>query len=182
MSSSLTNSSSLGSSNCSKFDSIKDSMLQANEVPLSEVVDIDQWQEIFDKHEVNFGSDQDAVYTPAITLWALISQAFFKGEMRSCKAAVGRVAALWATGGKKVCSTNTGAYCRARGKSLGKRFVISAINLLLQRSRCLMSRTLTMISPSINSSRISGGTSPPPILLKVMAVRTGPLIALPGVL
>ena len=36
--------------------------------------------------------------------------------MRSCKAAVGRVAALWATGGKKVCSTNTGAYCRARVK------------------------------------------------------------------
>lgn len=113
MSSSLTNSSSFGSS---KFDLIKDSMLQANDLPLSEVVDTDQWQEIFDKHEINFGSDQDSVYTPAITLWALISQAFFKGEMRSCKAAVGRVAALWATGGKKVCSTNTGAYCRARVK------------------------------------------------------------------
>jgi len=109
-------------------------MLQSDDLPLAEVVDANQWQEIFDEHEINFGADEDAVYTPSITLWALISQAFFKGEMRSCKAAVGRVAALWATGGKKVCS---------------------AINLLLQRSRCLMSRTLTMISPSIKSSRMS---------------------------
>ena len=106
MSSSLTNSSSFGSS---KFDLIKDSMLQANDLPLSEVVDTDQWQEVFNNHEINFGSDQDAVYTPAITQWALISQAF-------CKPAVARVAALWATRGKKVCSTNTGAYCRARVK------------------------------------------------------------------
>ena len=36
--------------------------------------------------------------------------------MRSCKAAVGRVASLWATRGEKVCSTNTGAYSRARAK------------------------------------------------------------------
>ena len=36
--------------------------------------------------------------------------------MRSCKAAVERVAALWATLGEKVCSTNTGAYCRARAR------------------------------------------------------------------
>ena len=106
MSSSLTNSSSFGSS---KFDLIKDSMLQANDLPLSEVVDTDQWQEVFNNHEINFGSDQDAVYTPAITQWALISQAF-------CKPAVARVAELWATRGKKVCSTNTGAYCRARVK------------------------------------------------------------------
>ena len=71
---------------------------------------------IRDRHEVDFGSDEDAIYTPAITLWALISQAFFKAEMRSCKAAVSRVAALWATLGKIVCKTNTAAYCRARAK------------------------------------------------------------------
>ena len=98
------------------FDLIKDSMLQSEELPLAEVLDADQWQTVFDKHEVDFGNDEDAIYTPAITLWALISQAFFKAEMRSCKAAVGRVAALWATLGKTVCKTNTGAYCRARAK------------------------------------------------------------------
>lgn len=95
---------------------IKDSMLQSNELPLAEVLDDDQWHEVFAQHDIDFGNAEDAVYTPAITLWALISQAFFKGEMRSCKAAVARVATLWATLGRTVCSTNTGAYCRARTK------------------------------------------------------------------
>ena len=71
---------------------------------------------IRDRHGIDFGADDDCVYTPAITLWALISQAFFKAEMRSCKAAVARVAALWAAICGRVCSTNTGAYCRARAK------------------------------------------------------------------
>ena len=97
------------------FDLIKDSMLQSEELPLVEVFNAAHWQAVFDKHEIDFGADEDAVYTPAITLWALISQAFFKGEMRSCKAAVNRVAAMWATRGKTIC-TNTGAYCRARAK------------------------------------------------------------------
>jgi hypothetical protein len=98
------------------FKLIKDSMLQSDELPLAEVLDVRQWQDIFESHKIDFGNDEEAVYTPAITLWALISQAFFKEEMRSCKAAVGRVASLWATLGKKVCDTNTGAYCRARAK------------------------------------------------------------------
>lgn len=98
------------------FDVIRDSMLQSDELPLAEVLDDNHWQDIFETHQIDFGNDEEAVYTPAITLWALISQTFFKEEMRSCKAAVGRVASLWATLGKKVCNTNTGAYCRARAK------------------------------------------------------------------
>ena len=84
------------------FELVRNSMLQSDDLPLAEVVEANQWQSVFDEHEIDFGSDEDAVYTPAITLWALISQAFFKGEMRSCKAAVGRVAALWATLGKRL--------------------------------------------------------------------------------
>ena len=106
MSAPVPNSELLGSRN---FDLIKDSMLQSEKLPLTEVLDGDQWQEIFDSHEIDFGNDDDAVYTPAITLWALISQAFFKAEMRSCKAAVGRVSSLWATRGKTVCGTNRNA-------------------------------------------------------------------------
>lgn len=113
MSARIANSSALG---IRSFNLIKDSMLQSDELPLAEALDMDQWQTAFDDHEIDFGSDEDAIYTPAITLWALISQVFFKGEMRSCKAAVCRIATLWATLGKTVCSTNTGAYCRARSK------------------------------------------------------------------
>lgn len=91
-------------------------MQQSDELPLSEVIDENQLQAAFEEHEVDFGNAEDSIYTPAITLWALISQVFFKEEMRSCKAAVTRITAVWAALGRKVCSTNTGAYCRARLK------------------------------------------------------------------
>ena len=53
------------------------------------------------------------VYTPAVTLWAFLSQMLFTGAQRSCVAAVARVSVLWASLGQKVCDSNTGAYCRA---------------------------------------------------------------------
>ena len=91
-------------------------MLQSDELPLVDAIEDSRFQEVFDEHQVEFGTDDDAVYTPAITLWALISQVLFSAEHRSCKAAVLRVAALWAALGRRVCDTNTGAYCRARVK------------------------------------------------------------------
>ena len=45
------------------FDLIKDSMLQSNELPLAEVLDDNPWQDIFDAHEIEFGSDEEAIYT-----------------------------------------------------------------------------------------------------------------------
>ena len=48
-----------------------------------------------------FGEDEDAVYTPLITLWGLLSQVFFKDEQRSCVAAVVRIAALWLALGQR---------------------------------------------------------------------------------
>ena len=39
------------------------------------------WQDIFEAHKINFSAYEDALYTPAITLWALFSQAFFKGDL-----------------------------------------------------------------------------------------------------
>ena len=91
-------------------------MMQDDELPLAEVIDEVRFEEAFDEHQVDFGNDDEAVYTPAITLWALVSQVFFAAAQRSCKAAVLRVAALWAAFGRWVCDTNTGAYCRARLK------------------------------------------------------------------
>lgn len=100
----------------SSFLIFRRSLLQNDELPLCDAIDDVRFQESFDEHQVDFGADEDAVYTPAITLWALISQVFFSAEQRSCKAAVLRVAALWAALGRRVCDTNTGAYCRARLK------------------------------------------------------------------
>ena len=109
--------------NASSFQVIKDAMLQSDELPLAEVIDDQQWQAVFDHYGIDFGNDEDSIYTRRITLWGLISQVFFKGENRSCKAAVVRIASLWAMLGRKVCSTNSGS--RIAGpdrKSRSKRY------------------------------------------------------------
>jgi hypothetical protein len=100
----------------SSFSIFRRSMMQTDDLPLSDAIDDARFREVLEKHGVDFGADPDAVYTPAITLWALISQVLFTGEQRSCKAAVARVASLWATLGRRVCDSNTGAYCRARAR------------------------------------------------------------------
>jgi hypothetical protein len=100
----------------SSFSVFQRSMMQNDQLPLAEAIDDERFTQAFEEHGVDFGVEGDAVYTPAITLWALVSQMFFANEMRSCKAAVARVASLWATLGRVVCDTNTGAYCRARAK------------------------------------------------------------------
>lgn len=99
------------------FSIFKRSMMQNDQLPLVDAIDGERFAQAFEEHEVDFGADDDdVVYTPAITLWALISQVFYAKEMRSCKAAVARVVSLWASLGRRVCDTNTGAYCRARLK------------------------------------------------------------------
>jgi hypothetical protein len=89
-------------------------MMQSDSLPLTEAIDDERVRNVFAKHNVNFGSDPDTILTPAITLWALISQALFSDEHRSCKTAVLRIAAYFAAVGQIICGTNTGNYCRAR--------------------------------------------------------------------
>jgi hypothetical protein len=98
------------------FRIFSDSMLQSEALPLSDVIDDELFAEAFERFEVDFASDDDAVYTPALVLWALVSQVLFKGENRSLTAAVTRIASWWACQGRTVSDTNTGAYSRARHK------------------------------------------------------------------
>lgn len=100
----------------SSFGIFSDSMLQSSSLPLSEAIGCEVFEEAFDHFNVDFGNDEDAVYTPVLVLWAFISQALFKEEQRSCDAAVARIAAWWAARGRVIDDTNNGAYCRARKK------------------------------------------------------------------
>jgi len=100
----------------SSFQVFSDAMLQDDSLPLSDVIDAHVFQEAFDRFDVDFGCEEDAVYTPALVLWALVSQGLFKEEQRSCNAAVSRIAMWWASQGRVVNDTNSGAYCRARKK------------------------------------------------------------------
>lgn len=91
-------------------------MIQDDSLPLTDVLDDQLFEEAFQKHDIHFGSEPEAVYTPIITLWALISQVFYAKAQRTCEAALLRVATLWALLDQRVISENTGAYCRARAK------------------------------------------------------------------
>jgi hypothetical protein len=112
----------------SSIDVVIRSLLQHDSLPFTDALTVEQIQQAFDDEGVSFGdadSDRDAesdmeddgvVYTMGVTLWAMLSQALFTDVLRSCRAAVQRVAVYYALSGVEVSSTNTGAYCRARAK------------------------------------------------------------------
>jgi hypothetical protein len=102
-----------------RFRLVLSSFLQSDGLPFGDVLPEEEIQRAFDEEGVSFAcgdEGEEAVYTPAVTLWAFLSQTLHKAEQRSCLAAVARVVVLLVALGRKPCSTNTGAYCRARAK------------------------------------------------------------------
>lgn len=93
------------------------SFLLEETLPLGEVLTEAEILEAFAQEQVTFAEDnEDAIYTPALVLWAFLAQALFKGEQRSCLAAVARVRALLTILGLPSPTLNNGTYCRARAK------------------------------------------------------------------
>ena len=99
-----------------RFRLILASFLQRPDLPFADVLPEQAIEKVFDDEDATFAADEDAIFTPAVTLWAFLSQVLFKDEHRSCVAAVARVAVLLVALERGPCSSNTGAYCRARGK------------------------------------------------------------------
>ena len=99
-----------------RFRLVLVSFLQRPGLPFADALPEQAIQKVFDDEDASFADEEDAVYTPAVTLWAFLSQVLFKSEQRSCVAAVARVGALLVALERGPCSNNTGAYCRARGK------------------------------------------------------------------
>lgn len=99
-----------------RFRLILASFLQRPGLPFADALPEEAIQKAFDDEKCSFAEEKGAVYTPAVTLWAFLSQVLFKGEQRSCVAAVARVVVLLIALERGPCSSNTGAYCRARGK------------------------------------------------------------------
>lgn len=99
-----------------RFGIVLASFLQRPGLPFAEALPAARIQAAFDEQGVAFAQEDDAIYTPQITLWALLSQTLFKDEQRACTAAVTRVVTLLESLGQPSPSGNTGAYCRARAK------------------------------------------------------------------
>lgn len=101
-----------------RFRLVLNSFLQVPGLAFANVLAEEDIQQACDEAGVHFGQADDGqkvVYTPAVTLWAFLSQVLFKGEQRSCLAATARVVVFMAALGIRI-SDNTGAYCRARAK------------------------------------------------------------------
>ena len=92
-----------------RFRLVLVSFLHRPGLPFAGVISEASIQTAFDDEGVSFADDEDAVYTPAITLWAFLSQVLSKGEHRACVAAVARVVVLWVALHRETCSGNTGA-------------------------------------------------------------------------
>jgi len=90
--------------------------LQAPGLPFAGVLSEREVDEAFAAEGVAFGQLGGSMYTPALTLWAFLSQVLHTGQLRSCAAAVSRVIVLLVAMGRDPCSSDTGAYCRARAK------------------------------------------------------------------
>jgi len=98
------------------FRLVLEPFLQGPGLPFSEVLSAAEVQAAFEAEGVCGEQSSRTVFTPAVTLWAWLSQVVHGGELSSCAAAVTRVAVLLLALGRKPCSTDTAAYCRARAK------------------------------------------------------------------
>ena len=90
--------------------------MQLDGLPFADVLPEEQIERTFLEEEATFAEEEECVYTPAVTLWAFLSQVLHKQEQRSCLAAVSRVIVLLVGLSWNACAKNSGAYCKARAK------------------------------------------------------------------
>lgn len=100
--------------NCPDFDQALATFLNDPGLPFAGVLPAGEVQKAFAEAGVDFGSRKGSVFTPALTLWAWLSQA--ADTAKSCSAAVLRISLLLVQLQRDPCSEDTAAYCRARAK------------------------------------------------------------------
>jgi putative transposase len=83
-------------------------------LPFADVLPASFVEQALADEDVVFGDTKKSVFTPAVTLWAWLSQVLETDK--SCRAAVARVIAMRVALELKPCSVDTAAYCRARPK------------------------------------------------------------------
>lgn len=79
-------------SNCPDFEQAFAPFLNDQGLPFSQVLPATEVEQVFADAGVAFGTSKRSVFTPALTLWAWLSQVV--DPAKSCSAAVLRVSAL----------------------------------------------------------------------------------------
>ncbi len=95
------------------FANTVEAFLQQDGLPFSSVIRAETISSVFAKYSQTIGRN---IYTPAIVLWAFLSQVLRDGKEASCQSAVARIIAHLMGLGYTAPSADTGDYCRARAK------------------------------------------------------------------
>jgi len=98
------------------FSLIANAFLAKTGLPLANVLPVTDIDRAFRRHDALFGDTYNSVYSTVIVLWAFLSQVLSDGKMRSCSAAVARIADFLLARGETPPSGDTGEYCKARSK------------------------------------------------------------------
>jgi hypothetical protein len=87
---------------------------QASDLPFAGLLSETDIHTACDRSHVTFATCEHHVWTPALTLWTLLTQCV--SEAKGCMAAVARAIVLRVSLGLPPCSEATGGYCKARAK------------------------------------------------------------------
>jgi hypothetical protein len=103
-----------------QFNSVLQSFVQGAGLPLHDALGEDLIERVAQEESASFGAGPSDIYSTALVLWAFVTQGISKDQ--SCAAAVARILAALVASGREPCSSQSGAYCKARQK-LSERFL-----------------------------------------------------------
>ncbi|MHB1033160.1 MAG: hypothetical protein ACYC35_03960 [Pirellulales bacterium] len=97
-----------------EFRRLVDAFLAQDGLPFANILSVERFQRVFCEHASFFGVDQ--IYSTEAVLWAFLGQVLGAEKEASCQAAVAAIAARRLLEGLEPPTSDTGDYCRARGK------------------------------------------------------------------
>jgi len=98
----------------SSFQQVVAGFLSQPGLPFAQVLSAERIERIFAQHGNLFGVGE--IYSTAVLVWSFLGQVLRDGKEASCQAAVACVVAYRELLGESTPTSDTGDYCRARGK------------------------------------------------------------------
>lgn len=92
-----------------QIEMLRAQFAQSDHLPFADVLTAERLEQALREERAHW---REAIYTPALTLWAFLSQSISPDG--SCRAAVARVLAWLVSRGESPCTPKTDPYCKAR--------------------------------------------------------------------
>jgi Transposase DDE domain/Insertion element 4 transposase N-terminal len=94
-----------------QVESYRRQLQHSSQLPITNLLSIEDVEEALTAEGCSF---RERIFTPLLTIWVFLSQVLDPDH--SCRQAVLRLVGWLAAQGRKGCSSNTGAYCKARAR------------------------------------------------------------------